>query len=965
MLQPAPEQQAALNQLLAGQQDISSANYHRWLTPEEFADRFSVSPTDVDRIEAWLTGQGFSVSYKARARNWLSFSGTAQQVERTFHTRIHRYLIDGEEHYSNVADPAIPGALAGVASAMRGLNDFRLKPLYRQKPDYTAPGGAHYISPDDLASIYGLNGLYSAGIDGTGQKIAIVGQTDITLSDIAAFRSIFNLPPNVPQLVLHGSDPGVSSTDLPEAELDLEWSGAVARNATILYVYSTDVLSSLQYAVDQNLAPVISMSYGACESDDAGVLDSYRTTAQQAASQGISWLAASGDTGAAGCDSQTSKRATQGEAVSFPASIPEVTAVGGTEFNEGGTVYWNSINGVNQSSATGYIPEKAWNDTAADGTLTATGGGASNHFPAPVWQTGAGFPNTGYRDVPDVALTASADHDGFIVCVGTTNCPSATWMSRGAGSGYAVFGGTSASTPAFAGILTLLNHYLVAHGIQSTGGLGSANQTLYWLAQNSPSAFHDATVGDNVVPCGLGTANCSTGSFGFTAGTGYDQATGLGSVNAFNLVTAWSTAMLPAVTSISPATPTVSSTAQILTVAGTGFQLGLKVSLTSPSGVIASASGSTITAGTFQTTVALNAPGTWKIQAIDTDGRPSNVFSFTVNAPFAAPTVTVAAAASVTSSSAALTGTVNANGVATIAWLEYGTVSNLSGAAATVAQNIGQGTSPVAVGANLTGLAANTTYYFRTAASSSSGTSRSSILSFKTAPSSIGLPGTPSGLTPADGSINISVNPTLSWTQSTNATGYLVYFGAANPPTSFTTISGGNVTTYSPGQLAANSRYYWQVVASNSSGTASSPIISFTTAPVSMTSTRVGDLRSGGFILNKKGDGSTVGDTLIAFTGIPGGILTTDIPVTLPMMVGCAAVFCISRNEADDRRWARSRGEKLSFLFPTHKLAKIRRIRIAPQNCRCDSRCHRHVYRSHKYRSIGRINRSSACLGPY
>src|SRR5206468_10466370 len=138
-------------------------------------------------------------------------------------------------------------------------------------------------APDDLAAIYNLTALYNAGIDGTGQKLAIVGQTDITLSDLAAFRSIFGLPPKAPQLVLFGGDPGVRTDDREEAHLDLEWSGAVARNATIIYVYSTSVFSSLQYTVDQNLAPVISMSYGACEIAQGATLDTYRTVAKQAA----------------------------------------------------------------------------------------------------------------------------------------------------------------------------------------------------------------------------------------------------------------------------------------------------------------------------------------------------------------------------------------------------------------------------------------------------------------------------------------------------------------------------------------------------------------------------------------------------------------------------------------------------------------------------------------------------------
>ena len=293
LFKPSAQQQADLDHFLIEQQDPSSPDYHRWLTPEEYADRFAVSRSDTKKIENWLTGQGFQISYRARARNWIAFSGTAAQVERTFRTPIHRYQVDGEDHYANASDPFIPAALEGVVAAVRGLHNFRLKPLLRVgsgsglRPSYTDSFGSHYLAPDDLAAIYNLAPLYNAGINGSGQKLAIVGQTDISMSDLAAFRSIFNLPASAPQLVLYGSDPGISTNDLPEAELDLEWSGAIARNATLLYVYSTDVFTSLQYAIDQNLAPVVSISYGGCESADSGLLDSFRTMVQQGATQGI------------------------------------------------------------------------------------------------------------------------------------------------------------------------------------------------------------------------------------------------------------------------------------------------------------------------------------------------------------------------------------------------------------------------------------------------------------------------------------------------------------------------------------------------------------------------------------------------------------------------------------------------------------------------------------------------------
>jgi hypothetical protein len=522
-LAPTAAQQAELERLLEAQRDPSSSDYHRWLTPEEFGDRFGASPDDLERIAAWLRSEGFTVEQKARARNWIAFSGAAGQVARTFRTQLHRYEADGETHFANASAPAVPAALAEMISEIHGLNDFRMQPARVKKlpPNYTTSGGTHYLAPDDLAAIYDISALYQAGYDGSGQKVAILGQTDINLADIRSFRARFGLAAKDPQLVLYGNDPGVSSADQIESDLDLEWAGAVARNATILFVYSTNVFASAQYAIDQNLAPVISMSYGACEQ---GISASSRAVAQQANAEGITWLNSSGDSGAASCDYGGPAAARYGPVVSFPADIPEITAVGGTEFNETGSTGWNSSNSSTSASATGYLPEKGWNDTASGGGIWASGGGKSAVFPKPWWQTGPGVPADGARDVPDVSLTASGAHDGYLIYA--------------SGQLYSV-GGTSASAPSFAGIVTILNQYVTAKGFQAKPGLGNINPNLYSLAQNTTGVIHDITVGNNIVPCVANSTGCTTGSFGYSAGVGYDMVTGVGSVDAYNMVTRW------------------------------------------------------------------------------------------------------------------------------------------------------------------------------------------------------------------------------------------------------------------------------------------------------------------------------------------------------------------------------------------------------------------------------------------
>ncbi|MGD1069360.1 MAG: Ig-like domain repeat protein [Bryobacteraceae bacterium] len=523
VLKPSARQASELAAFLEEQRNPASPDFHKWLTPEQYGERFGVSQRDLGTLTSWLQAQGFTVGQVARARNWITFSGTAAQIAQTFHTELHRYQTGNETHFANATEPTVPAALADIVSELRGLDDYKPKPLYARlaSPDYTTAGGSHYLAPDDFATIYDITALYNAGFSGAGQKLVIAGQTDINLSDISTFRSAFHLPANPPQVILAGPDPGVSQGDQVEADLDLEWSGAVARNATIIFVNSRNVFESVQYAIDQNLAPVISMSYGECE---LGGSASARAMAQQANAEGITWMNSSGDSGAAGCDYGT-KVASNGPSVTFPADIPEVTAVGGTEFNEAAGTGWNSQNGATLASATEYLPEMAWNDTPLGNGIEATGGGVSTLFAKPWWQTGPGVPSDGARDVPDVALAASADHDGYLL------------LYDGA---LMVVGGTSASSPTFAGIVALINQYLVAKGAQANPGLGNINPNLYGLAQNTAGVFHDVTTGNNIVPCANGSPGCSTGSFGYKAGPGYDLTTGLGSVDAYNLATKWS-----------------------------------------------------------------------------------------------------------------------------------------------------------------------------------------------------------------------------------------------------------------------------------------------------------------------------------------------------------------------------------------------------------------------------------------
>ena len=527
---PSASQQADLDRLLLDQQNPSSRAYHDWLTPEQFGDRFGVSAADASKVADWLRSEGFTVDSVARGRNWASFSGTAEMVANALHASIHRYQIDGETHFANTGDVSVPEALADIVDGFIGLNDFDLKPLVRVvpggavglEPHYNS-GRSHYLAPEDLATIYNISPLYRAGIDGSGQSIAVVGGSAVLLSDIRAFRSRYNLPANDPKMILYGgTDPGFNGDQI-EGNLDLEWAGAIAPKATIYYVYGASPLTAIVAAVNLNVAPIVSISYGGCE---IGYRPSYyRAVTQQGNAQGITFLSASGDSGAAGCDRQGSEPlATRGRMVDFPSVLPEVTAVGGTQFVEGSGTYWSATNSANSGSALSYIPEQAWNESDITG-LASSGGGTSLLYPKPAWQTGPGVPLDNARHVPDMSLTA-AGHDAYMITYG---------------GALGAVGGTSASAPALAGIVALLNQYQIANGFQKRAGLGNINPQLYRLAQAVPAAFHDITSGDNIVPCAQGSPDCLNGSFGYQAGPGYDLATGLGSIDVNTLVSQWNT----------------------------------------------------------------------------------------------------------------------------------------------------------------------------------------------------------------------------------------------------------------------------------------------------------------------------------------------------------------------------------------------------------------------------------------
>jgi len=533
-LQPSATQQAKLDLLVEEQQDAASPLYHQWLKPAEYGARFGASVSQLQQITAWLTAHGFAIDEIAANNRLIVFSGTAAQVEETFHTTIHRYNVDGEEHIANAGNPQIPAALAGVVGGVVSLHNFRRtsaisslrklnsKPLAGPHAEYSA-GASHYMFPQDFATIYDLNTLYTEGTNGAGASIAIAGRSNINLSDVASFRATSGLAANAPTVLVPATDPGLVGGDQDEATLDVEWSGAVAPSVEVKLVVEASTATSdgvdlaAQYIVNHATAPVVSVSYGSCEQAMSSAEQAfYSSLWQQAASQGMSVFVAAGDAGAAGCNTGAEAMGA-GSGVNGLCSSPYSTCVGGTEFNEGMdyAAYWAAANAAGNASALSYIPEKVWNESGANGGcgLWASGGGVSTLYPQPSWQKGVGATSAaqdagGMRMVPDVAMSA-ADHDGYVIYENGT---------------YWVIAGTSASSPSFAGIMALVVEK------QGRTGQGSANPGLYALANTARNPFHATPSGDNTVP----------GVTGFTASGGtYNLATGLGSVDGAVLVGAW------------------------------------------------------------------------------------------------------------------------------------------------------------------------------------------------------------------------------------------------------------------------------------------------------------------------------------------------------------------------------------------------------------------------------------------
>ena len=656
-LKRSAERETALQQYIAELSDPQSPNYHKWLTPDQFAEDYGVATGDVDAVTAWLKLHGFTVDGVQASGLTVDFSGTAGQVHAAFRTEIHHLAVDGVTHFANMSDPRIPAALRPAIAGIVSLHDFRPKPQMVRKagPQYTyttSNGTFHALAAGDIATIYNLTPLFAAGYTGKGQSIMVVEDTYLySAGDWTVFRKTFGLARTYPSGTLtqvsptgaitctnpgfqgKSTDPGYG--DDGEAAIDVEWASAAAPNAAIILAACEDTsttfggLIALENTLSgpaASLPSVVSISYGEAEaSNGAAANAAYNSAYQQAVAEGVSIFVSSGDEDAASADNGSTS--THGISVSGFTSTPYNVSVGGLDFGytaEGvdPAVYWSSTNSSTYTSALSYIQEIPWNNSCAGGLvatfvgltplqlcnnaavtstsgslhflLAAVGGsggpsgcatgtpsssgkvsGTCAGYAKPAFQSGLfGNPSDGVRDIPDVSLFAS---NGFwdayyVVCWSNPDTNPEVgggFTCTGPPSAWPGFGGTSVSSPIMAGIQALVNqktgsrwgnpntvYYSLANAEYGTTGSSTCNSTTVNKTSTS-CVFYDITQGDNDAVCrargGLLT-NCylpagdtngvlstsnSADDPAYLTNVGWDFPSGIGSVNAYNLVMNW------------------------------------------------------------------------------------------------------------------------------------------------------------------------------------------------------------------------------------------------------------------------------------------------------------------------------------------------------------------------------------------------------------------------------------------
>jgi len=742
-LQRPPELQTELEQFIDDLHDPKSPNFHKWITAQQFGERFGVAQQDIDTVTRWLESYGFKINSIYPSYTLIDFSGTASQVRAAFHAEIHHLDVQGVHHIANISEPQIPAALAPAVMGVVSLHSFQPHPAHKMRgpgATFTFPGksgGTEYgMAPGDLATIYNLNPLFNSGVSGQGQTIVLIENTNLfSSSDWSTFRSTFGLSSfsSGSLTTVHPgncSNPGVVASSEAEAILDAEWASAAAPSAAIQMATCADTsttfggLIALQNLVSSSNQPpaIVSISYSACEAGFGSAANSaFNSAYQQAVARGISVFVAAGDSGAASCDNGSSG-ASHGIAVNGLGSSPYDVAVGGTDFSDtfshSNSTYWNSTNSSNFSSARFYVPEIPWDNSCASSliasfegyvatygssgfcnsplgqqnfqTTVAGGGGPSGcatgspainsvvsgscqGWAKPSWQSVLGNPNDRVRDLPDVSMFAANGIWSHYYVFCWSDIGNGGSLCGGNPSAWSGAGGTSFGAPILAAIQALVNqstgsrqgnpnpvYYKLAAGEYGSSGNSSCNSA-NGNNVGSSCIFYDVTQGNMDVNC-TGSNNCYTpsgfvgvlstsdNSFQAAFGTavGWDFATGLGTINAANLVKNWPGSAPPNQPdfslSASPASLTItqgSSGQSTITITPlNGFNTSVSLSPSGlPSGVTASFSSNPVTGSSTLTLSASSvaATGTATVTVTGTAGSLTHTTSIGLTVNSSAP----------------------------------------------------------------------------------------------------------------------------------------------------------------------------------------------------------------------------------------------------------------------------------------------------------------------------------------
>jgi kumamolisin len=493
--------QAGLTQLISDLNNPASPLYHRYLTPEEFTSLFGPTSATVNQVVTYLQSEGLKVGTVSPNNTLISASGSVAQVEKAFATSISDYNYNGRSVYAPTEEPSVPASLAGIILNISGLDNVaHYHPELITKPDVgNGPNGGY--TPNDLRTAYDANSLISSD-SGTGETVALFELDGYKASDINAYLSEYSLgSAKYSNVLVDGATNNSPGDGAIEVELDMEVVSAIAPGAT-QHVYigpnsDSGVNDTYNKIVTDDTAQVTTTSWGECEADSGtSELATLDNIFVQATAQGQAVFSAAGDAGAYDCG-------TTSLGVDSPASDPNVVGVGGTT--------------LNVNSGTGaYSSESVWSDssdTSEGPEGSGGGGGYSTYFSKPSYQTGTGVDSNTFRHVPDVSADADPNTGYAVYCTVT-----AAGCSSGSGA-WIVVGGTSAATPLWASLTTDTNEYLSGLGDAT---LGSANADLYKLFNTTQTytAYHDITTGNNLH---------------YSATTGYDVASGIGTPDAWNL----------------------------------------------------------------------------------------------------------------------------------------------------------------------------------------------------------------------------------------------------------------------------------------------------------------------------------------------------------------------------------------------------------------------------------------------